>query len=445
MSKNIFGPPQNQRGVRQNDSGAIARQIRYEEGRKRVQANSAKSPAKDFQGRQNQREAFAQQLAMERQQQAQLKMERELAEERGGANWQRLNGDGPTPTPPTSSGSGNNQAAFNRHNAVLDQKSKRDAAWEAKRRKYEQRRGAGAGGGGGAVPKRPTQNQPTIISPPNGIRGVPTIAQQQQQGIGMPNRMPNRMPNVMDDMPVAQAHLARTATPTNIMPPQMSALIPEPVTTAVGDGGINGLGQQHDALSSHMTERQQKQQKQRAYHADLQRQEAAKRAREAASKQQQRGGSGGQLLPNMGRNVMNIGGGGNVPSRGNVARGMGGAPIRQQQQTVVPTNINDRRKAALQNDGSGDGFVSGLGNGYDRQKQIEAQMRRDDRQNAAALPQAAVGGRRNKAALQNENGLGMNFSKLRYLFCVCVLIFKSKNSNYQIYFVNEYSFSRWLR
>ena len=110
---NIFGPPANQRVVRQNDSGAVARQMRYNEGRKRLQTNTAKSPAKSYQGRQSQREAFAQQLNLERQQLNTQKTERDLAEARGGAKWQKLtannqNTTGTTPTPPSGGPPNNN-------------------------------------------------------------------------------------------------------------------------------------------------------------------------------------------------------------------------------------------------------------------------------------------------------------------------------------------------
>ena len=145
MSKNIFGPPINQLGGRQNDTGSVARQMRYDEGRKRLQANTAKTPAKSFQGRQNQREVFAQQLARERQMQQQQQYEREQAEAKGGEKWQKLNHNNTKPMPPSGNAPSNQQAS-KRHNDVLQQKSKRDAAWEDKRRKFQQQRGGGSGG-----------------------------------------------------------------------------------------------------------------------------------------------------------------------------------------------------------------------------------------------------------------------------------------------------------
>ena len=247
---NIFGPPANQRAVRQNDSGAVARQIRYNEGRKRLQTNTAKSPAKSYQGRQSQREAFAQQLNLERQQLNTQKTERDLAEARGGAKWQKLNANTnnqnttrttPTPPsggPPNNNNNNNNQQAYNRHNTVVQQKSQRDAAWEAKRRIFlEHRNGGGVSSvasGAGSTNinninnnggRKPTNQQLTTLP---SFTPVPT---------GM--RAPNNQ-----DFPIAQGQLARSVTPNKIMPPQMQALVPEPLSYnpaiyGAGGGGLN--------------------------------------------------------------------------------------------------------------------------------------------------------------------------------------------------------------
>ena len=289
-SRNIFGPPQSMpvTGQRQTDS-SVARQLHYEEAKaRRSQLPVAGKPAETFQARQNQREAFNRQLERERVDAAQQRVQKHKQEEE--RFQQRLGPKRPAGNAPT--------AAYQRHNAVLNEKSRRDQAWEAKRRAYLDR-------------KRTNQQQTIPAQQVNSQQREGTFAPTgMAASTGMQNNQFQASP------PTAQQRNSASRRPREIIEPQIAPIQAEPLNVRNNSGaGTNGASefgnagmfvpqassvapqygnQQNptplgtDAVGRHMDERQSKIQRQREYHEQLRQQAENQRRQKLESQERSR-------------------------------------------------------------------------------------------------------------------------------------------------------------
>ena len=379
-SRNLFGPPQNMPAIGQGQTdSSVARQLKYEEAKaRRSQIPVAGKPADTLHGRQNQRDAFKRQLERDRVDAVQQRLQKNKQEEE--RFQQRLGPKRPSGDAPT--------AAYKRHNAVLNEKSRRDQAWEAKRRDYLERKRSNQnqlnlpqqldfqrGGGGGLASEglvAPAVMDANLRMGNNQFQASPPANQQRGSAGRRPREIiePQIAPIHAEPLNLRNANVGGSNGPMGISNAGM--IVPQQNPTPVGT----------DALGKHMDERQSKVQRQREYHEQL-RQQAERQRRqkiesEERNKQSARNHQG--LFATGGQQIVR--GNANFNNQQNALPSLQGStqdPYRPQLQQ--PSDMIDARKRLLQENGPSDGGNLGIGLGKST-RQMEQLKRHELRQQA---------------------------------------------------------------